>query len=104
MADVKTKLMKKTKNELIDIILRKDAIELGLNEKVKNQDAIIKSITDENLENKTDIESYHKEIDDMTEQINVLLHCNTICKFIAAVSIVSAIVLGLTVVYLYSIV
>ena len=59
MADISTGLMKKTKAQLIEIILRKDEVERecrteisNLNKKIKDYDADIKSITEQLKEDK----------------------------------------------------
>lgn len=99
MADVKAKLMKKTKNELIDIILRKDAIEIELNERVKAQEYTIKELTSDKERLSKDIESYHQEIDNSVEQINILNESKLINKVITAIFVVSTVVLSVTLVY-----
>ena len=59
MADISTGLMKKTKAQLIEIILRKDEVERecrteisNLSKKIKDYDADIKSITEQLKEDK----------------------------------------------------
>lgn len=99
MAEVKTKLMKKTKNELIDIILRKDAIEIALNERVKAQESTIKEFISDKERLSKDIESYHQEIDDTVEQINILNESKLINKVITSIFIVSTVVLSVALVY-----
>ena len=59
MAEINTSLMKKTNDQLVEIILRKDEVERecrteisNLNKKIKDYDADIESITEQLKENK----------------------------------------------------
>ena len=63
MAEISTGLMKKTKAQLIEIILRKDEVERecrteisNLNKKIKSYDADIESITEESKADKSIID------------------------------------------------
>ena len=85
MADISTGLMKKTKAQLIEIILRKDEVERecrteisNLNKRIKSYDADIKGMTEQSKENKSIIDKQanmliEKEnlIDDMTSQFDI---------------------------------
>ena len=85
MADISTGLMKKTKAQLIEIILRKDEVERecrteisNLNKRIKGYDADIKGMTKQLKENKSIIDKQanmliEKEnlIDDMTSQFDI---------------------------------
>ena len=85
MAESNNGLMKKTKAQLIEIILRKDEVERecrteisNLNKRIKSYDADIKSMTDQSKENKSIIDKQanmliEKEnlIDDMTSQFDI---------------------------------
>ena len=78
-------LMKKTKAQLIEIILRKDEVERecrteinNLNKRIKSYDADIKGMTEQSKENKAIIDKQanilvEKEnlIDDMTSQFDI---------------------------------
>lgn len=85
MAEISTGLMKKTKAQLIEIILRKDEVERecrteisNLNKRIKSYDADIKGMTEQSKENKSIIDKQaniliEKEnlIDDMTSQFDI---------------------------------
>ena len=85
MTETNNGLMKKTKAQLIEIILRKDEVERecrteisNLNKRIKSYDADIKSMTEQSKENKSIIDKQanmliEKEnlIDDMTSQFDI---------------------------------
>ncbi len=85
MAESNNGLMKKTKAQLIEIILRKDEVERecrteisNLNKRIKNYDANIKDMTEQSKETKAIIDKQanmliEKEnlIDDMTSQFDI---------------------------------
>ena len=85
MAESNNGLMKKTKAQLIEIILRKDEVERecrteinNLNKKIKSYDADIKAMIEQSKENKSIIDKQanmliEKEnlIDDMTSQFDI---------------------------------
>ena len=85
MAETNNGLMKKTKAQLIEIILRKDEVERecrtkisNLNKRIKSYDADIKGMTEQSKENKSIIDKQanmliEKEnlIDDMTSQFDI---------------------------------
>ena len=85
MAESNNGLMKKTKAQLIEIILRKDEVERecrteisNLNKRIKNYDSDIKGMTEQSKENKSIIDKQanmliEKEnlIDDMTSQFDI---------------------------------
>ena len=85
MAESNNGLMKKTKAQLIEIILRKDEAERecrteisNLNKRIKNYDSDIKGMTEQSKENKSIIDKQanmliEKEnlIDDMTSQFDI---------------------------------
>lgn len=85
MAESNNGLMKKTKAQLIEIILRKDEVERecrteisNLNKRIKSYDADIKDMIEQSKENKSIIDKQanmliEKEnlIDDMTSQFDI---------------------------------
>ena len=85
MAESNNGLMKKTKAQLIEIILRKDEVERecrteisNLNKRIKSYDTDIKGMTEQSKENKSIIDKQanmliEKEnlIDDMTSQFDI---------------------------------
>ena len=85
MVESNNGLMKKTKAQLIEIILRKDEVERecrteisNLNKRIKSYDADIKGMTEQSKENKSIIDKQanmliEKEnlIDDMTSQFDI---------------------------------
>ena len=85
MTEYNNGLMKKTKAQLIEIILRKDEVERecrteinNLNKKIKSYDADIKAMIEQSKENKSIIDKQanmliEKEnlIDDMTSQFDI---------------------------------
>ena len=71
-----TSLMKKTKSQLIDIILRKDDIEVELQEKIKKANNDYKKLLDTNNQNYYNVESVKKQLEVKTDRINELLEEN----------------------------
>lgn len=47
--DNEKSLMRKTKKELVDIILRKDDVEIRLKDTIKSKDEVITALTDKNV-------------------------------------------------------
>lgn len=60
-------LMRKTKKELVDIILRKDDVELRLKNDLKSKDEVINVLTDKNV-------GYEAEIQHMKVEHNEDIH------------------------------
>lgn len=69
-------LMKKTKSQLIDIILRKDDIEVELQEKIRKADNDYKELLDTNNQNYYNVESVKNQLKFKTDRINELLEEN----------------------------
>lgn len=61
-------LMRKTKKELVEIILRKDDVEIRLKDTIKSKDEVINALTDKNV-------NLEAEVQRMEAEHNEDMHC-----------------------------
>ena len=72
----KTSLERKTNDELITIVLRKDKSERSMNSKIQELTTLLKEAESLNERNSIRISDYDKEINKLSDKINTLVERN----------------------------
>lgn len=67
--DNEKSLMRKTKKELVDIILRKDDVEIRLKDTIKSKDEVITALTDKNVGLEAEVQRQEAEHNEDTHCI-----------------------------------
>ena len=93
-------LMRKTKKELVDIILRKDDVEIRLKDTIKSKDEVITALTVKNVSLEAEIQRQEAEINEdahcITENKKALHNMRKrirVWQFAFAITLIAAIVI-----------
>lgn len=98
--DNEKSLMRKTKKELVDIILRKDDVEIRLKDTIKSKDEVITALTDKNVGLEAEVqrqEAEHNEdmhyIMDNKKVLHNMRKRIRVWQFAFAITLIAAIII-----------